>query len=246
MAIFQTSDKALNLYLCYMQLLVAAATELELNPFLNFLRDHSEAGKDNIYKIHQLKVQICITGIGCLAASYNLTKQIKQKSFDLALQAGIAGTFSDSTPLGQLFRVSKDRYADIGAENGDTYYDAAQLGWNTFNDFPYTEKGWLGDWPNTIEGLEILPSAKSITVNTVTGSRRTCSRWMEMYAPELESMEGAAFHYVCLQEAVPFAQIRSVSNRVSERDKTHWDLDGAINNLNQFLTNFVIIRTSKE
>lgn len=229
-----------------MQLLVAAATELELNPFLNFLQDHSEMGKNNIYNIHQSKVQICMTGIGCLAASYNLTKQIKQKSFDLALQAGIAGTFSDSTRLGQLFRVSRDRQADIGAENGDTYADASELGWKTFKGFPYNEEGWLRDWPDPIEGLETLPSAKSISVNTVTGSRRTRSRWMETYAPELESMEGAAFHYICLQEAVPFAQIRSVSNRAGERDKARWDMDGAIYSLNQFLINFVIKRTSKE
>ena len=229
-----------------MQLLIAAATELELNPFLNYLREYSEGGKDHIYKIHQSKVQICITGIGCLAASYNLTKQIKQKSFDLALQAGIAGTFSNSTPLGQLFRVTRDRQADLGAENGNTYSDAFQLGWNSFKTSPYDKQGWLPDWPDVAEGLEMLPAAKSISVNTVTGSSLTSNRWMEAYAPELESMEGAAFHYICLQESLPFAQIRSVSNRVGQRDKAHWDLDGAIYNLNQFLIQFVLKRTSKK
>jgi futalosine hydrolase len=48
-------------------------------------------------------------------------------------------------------------------------------------------------------------------------------------------MEGAALHYVCLQENIPFVQIRSVSNYVGERDKTKWKIQEAIENLNREL-----------
>ncbi len=50
-------------------------------------------------------------------------------------------------------------------------------------------------------------------------------------------MEGAALHYVCLQEQIPFVQIRSVSNYVGERDKTKWKMKEAIENLNTELYN---------
>jgi futalosine hydrolase len=48
-------------------------------------------------------------------------------------------------------------------------------------------------------------------------------------------MEGAAFHYVCLMEQVPFIQFRAVSNYVAQRDKTKWKLKQAIQTLNDKL-----------
>jgi futalosine hydrolase len=52
-------------------------------------------------------------------------------------------------------------------------------------------------------------------------------------------MEGAALHYVCLQLAVPFAQVRSISNYVTPRDKSLWKMKDAIINLNNWLIGFV-------
>jgi len=40
-------------------------------------------------------------------------------------------------------------------------------------------------------------------------------------------MEGAALHYVCLMEKIPFLQIRSISNVIGERDKSRWKLEEA-------------------
>ena len=48
-------------------------------------------------------------------------------------------------------------------------------------------------------------------------------------------MEGAALHYVCLQENIAFLQLRSVSNDVGVRDKTKWDIRSAIDRLNEQL-----------
>jgi futalosine hydrolase len=48
-------------------------------------------------------------------------------------------------------------------------------------------------------------------------------------------MEGAALHYVCLMEEIPFLQIRSVSNLLGDRDKKGWKLKEAIEELNESL-----------
>jgi len=48
-------------------------------------------------------------------------------------------------------------------------------------------------------------------------------------------MEGAAFHYVCLQQHIPFIQIRSISNIVGVRDKNKWKMKEAIESLNKKL-----------
>ena len=52
------------------------------------------------------------------------------------------------------------------------------------------------------------------------------------YSPELESMEGAAFHYTCIRSGKKFAQLRTVSNYVGDRNKENWNIDLAITNLN--------------
>jgi futalosine hydrolase len=57
----------------------------------------------------------------------------------------------------------------------------------------------------------------------------------QIYHADLESMEGAAFFYACLSDGVPFAEIRSVSNYVAERDKSHWNVPLAIQNLDKTL-----------
>jgi futalosine hydrolase len=48
-------------------------------------------------------------------------------------------------------------------------------------------------------------------------------------------MEGAALHYVCLMEKIPFIQIRTVSNVTGDRDKNKWKLKEARENLHESL-----------
>jgi futalosine hydrolase len=48
-------------------------------------------------------------------------------------------------------------------------------------------------------------------------------------------MEGAALHYVCLMEKIPFLQIRSISNYIGERNKKNWNMKESIINLNKEL-----------
>jgi futalosine hydrolase len=49
-------------------------------------------------------------------------------------------------------------------------------------------------------------------------------------------MEGAAFHYACLQMNTSFLQLRGISNVVGERDKNKWKMKEAIGNLNNELS----------
>jgi futalosine hydrolase len=37
-------------------------------------------------------------------------------------------------------------------------------------------------------------------------------------------MEGAALHMVCLENKIPFLQIRGISNWIGERDKSKWKI----------------------
>lgn len=62
---------------------------------------------------------------------------------------------------------------------------------------------------------------------------------IKKYDPTIESMEGAALHYVCREFNIPFIQLRAISNYVGERDKSNWKIQEAIENLNQTILRFI-------
>lgn len=80
-----------------------------------------------------------------------------------------------------------------------------------------------------------LKKVKGISVNEITTSKQKVRFYQETFQPVVESMEGAALHYVCLMEKIPFIQLRAVSNYIAERNKQNWNMKESIGNLNQAL-----------
>jgi futalosine hydrolase len=82
--------------------------------------------------------------------------------------------------------------------------------------------------PPASAALARLPAVRGITVNTVHGHEPSIAAARERFAPQVESMEGAAFMYACLVSGVPFAQVRAVSNMVERRNRAAWKLPDAV------------------
>jgi futalosine hydrolase len=80
-----------------------------------------------------------------------------------------------------------------------------------------------------------LKRVNAVSVNQITTNKQMIGLYQQKFNASVESMEGAALHYTCLQEKIPFLQIRSVSNYVGERDKKKWNMKDAIINLNNEL-----------
>jgi len=207
--------------ICNMQILVIAATGHEIEPFT--------AVRSNM--------DVLITGVGVPAAIYHLQKRMHQIDYDLVIQAGIAGAFDHMLQLGQTVLVKKDCFADLGFEEKEKYTPVFETGFADKNEFPF-ENGWLNNAVTRFTNAG-LPWVKGITVNKVSDNAMQKQQFIDQFKPEIETMEGAALHYVCLQENIPFLQIRSVSNYVGERDKTKWKLKESIENLNTELINLV-------
>ena len=200
-----------------MQILLTAATALEIEPFTT---------ADN-------HIDILITGIGVPAAIYHLQKRIHQIDYDFIIQAGIAGSFSNEIALGRVVLVKQDCFADLGMEEKGNYTPIFNTAFTDKNEFPFTD-GWLMNADENLKCLD-LPKAKAITLNKVSDSELQKQQFVQSFNADIETMEGAALHYVCLQEHIPFLQIRSISNHVGERDKTKWKIKEAIENLNKEL-----------
>jgi futalosine hydrolase len=101
------------------------------------------------------------------------------------------------------------------------------------NHFPFKSGQLINE--NIHKFAPNLRSANAITVNTLTDDHARISLLQNKYHASVETMEGAALHYVCLQENTPFIQLRAISNDVGERNKSKWKLPEAVDSLNAAL-----------
>jgi futalosine hydrolase len=79
----------------------------------------------------------------------------------------------------------------------------------------------------------------SVTNNNITTAENIIHRYKNMYKAELETMEGAAFHYVGIMHNLPFIQIRGISNYVGERNKNAWKINEALDAATQGCLNLL-------
>jgi futalosine hydrolase len=97
--------------------------------------------------------------------------------------------------------------------------------------FPFSNGILVSKHAGKIAETLALSTVNGLTNNTVSGEEKLIKRMKDRFSPDIETMEGAAFFYVCLMENVPFAEIRSISNTVEPRDKSKWDIPVAIKNM---------------
>ena len=204
-------------------ILVVAATAKEINPFIELTRTGSINNAD-----------ILISGIGLTASTYHLAKQLALKKYDLVIQAGVAGCFDLRIPLGAVVGVKQEAIADqsvIELQKLKTLFDLKLV---PQDQYPY-KKGWLINPNKEVLKKTKLKIVKGISVNQISTSKQMIKFYRDVFDPITESMEGAALHYVCISENVPFVQIRSISNYIGERNKKKWDMMDSIYNLNDTL-----------
>jgi futalosine hydrolase len=99
------------------------------------------------------------------------------------------------------------------------------------NEPPFVDGRLVNPAPPVSATLARLPAVNGITVNTVHGGEQSIACVTERFAPQVESMEGAAFMYACLVHGQQFAQIRAISNVVERRNREAWKLADAVASL---------------
>lgn len=208
-----------------MNCLLIASTAKEIKPFI----DHYG---QSFHEKHD--IDILISGIGMTATTYYLCKQIKIKKYAFVIQAGVAGCFDSSLPLGTVVAVKQDTIADqsvVELKQLKTIFDLKLV---PYHQHPY-KKGWLINPYKDLLKRSGLQAVKGISINQISTSKQIINFYRQTFNATVESMEGAALHYVCLMENIPFLQIRSISNYIGERNKKKWDMKESILNLNREL-----------
>lgn len=211
-----------------MNCLLIAATTKEISPFLDYYRD-----ADKLVHI-DFNIDILITGIGLTSSTYHLAKQIGLKKPDIVVQAGLAGCFDEKLSLGTVVAIKQEAIADesvIELKKLKTLFDLKLV---PQEKSPY-RKGWLTNPDTDLLKRTKLKIVKGISVNQISTDKKIIQFYRDYFNPVTESMEGAALHYVCLMEKVPFLQIRAISNYIGERNKSNWNMNDSISNLNKEL-----------
>lgn len=219
------------------KILIVSATNFEITPLEEFLKANFRQTGNYKYALDEIEVSLLITGVGLPLTAYAVGRALGAETYDLVINAGIAGAFNRQLKIGDVLQVVEDQFADIGVEEADGSFSSVHsMGLIEPNQPPFMN----GKLVNTTgKDSDFLPRATAISVNKVHGHGPSIEKVEKLFPADLETMEGAAFFYVCLMENVSFLQIRAVSNYVESRNKDNWDIPLAINNLNEVLKELI-------
>jgi futalosine hydrolase len=199
-----------------MKVLITAATSMELASLKQQIPQHSK-----------LSIQYAVTGIGVVSTVYHLMELLNKEQFELMLQVGIAGSFNNDLSLGTAVNIEKEVLAEMGVQENNEYKDIFSLNLADRNERPFSDGGLLNPYQHLLSKSGLINTI-AVTNNTISTDEMIIDRYKNKYMASIESMEGAAFHYVGIMQSIPFLQIRGISNYVGERNKQHWKIKDAL------------------
>lgn len=222
-----------------MNILIVAATPFEVMPLKAYLEQHFTNPTPDIFVQEELQVRLLITGIGQMLTAYAMGYILAQENYDFAINAGVAGAYNRTLEIGQVVNVYSEQFGDLGAEDADgSFLSIHALGLLPLNETPFSN----GKIENeAASGFTFLTKVKGVTVNKVHGYAPSIKADYQRYQADVESMEGAAFAYICKVHGIQFLQIRSISNYVESRNRDAWNLPLAITNLNEALQQLLAV-----
>jgi len=199
------------------------------------------------YNVGDLEISTLVSGVGSIATSWAMKQWISvNEKPDLVINCGIAGSYRDEFIIGDVVMPVSDCFADAGIENANGFLTLHEAGLIGASEFPFKDGLLLADDRYSAVIKHIIKPARAITVNTATGTAATIERLIKKFNPDIETMEGATFFYICTRENLPFMALRAISNRVEPRDKSKWDITLALNNLSERLNEVIVQLTQSD
>jgi futalosine hydrolase len=223
----------------YTKILLVAATEAEADVLRKIPEIKTSAGG---FSTGNCEISLLVTGVGSVATSWAMSKWLSiNPKPDLSINIGIAGSYREDIKIGEVVVPETDCFADAGIETGNEFITLAEAGLEDPDRFPFKKGKIRADNKYMALAMRYLKPVNAITVNTASGTMSTIGKMLKKYNPDIETMEGATFFYICSGEKLPFLAIRSISNKVEPRDKNKWNIPLALNNLSEKLREFILM-----
>ncbi|WP_027190586.1 futalosine hydrolase [Fundidesulfovibrio putealis] len=193
---------------------------------------------------------LVVTGVGPVNAALEMGAVLGRYDISGVLNLGLAGSFDlTAAPLESVVAASREGFPEYGVVSGEEPADASG--------FPFPQ--WEDAAGRVLQSLELAPDddaaelglvlpdtvrrGAALTVAGVTGSFERARAMAERHGALTESMEGFALALACRTRQTPFLEVRTISNRVGERDRTNWKLKQALEGLGSALAGLFPART---
>ncbi|MDQ3140700.1 MAG: futalosine hydrolase [Bacteroidota bacterium] len=220
-----------------MKILLCSATIYETAATVEYLQQHFLQKSFSEFVKNDLTVVPFVSGVGSPMMAFALGRLLDSASFQLAIHAGINGSYTEKFKLGEVVEVITECWGDLGAEDNDgKLLDVFDLELCSDDQYPFQSK-LLEKKFNPIQTP--FEKVHGVTVNKVNGTKTSIDLVKKKYNRDVESMEGAAFFYACRMLDLPFISIRSISNYVVPRNRETWEIPLAIKNLNESLIQLI-------
>lgn len=197
---------------------------------------------DGGFRLGNASINLLVTGVGGISTAWAMKVWLgNNPSPDLAVNAGIAGSYSAQYMTGDVVMPVTDCFADMGIESGGKIITLAEAGLMDADSFPF-ERGIIHSKNKYVQQAEkIMRKVNGITVNTCSGSELTINKLRSKFNPDIETMEGATFFYICAREKIPFLSVRAISNKVEPANRDSWDIPIALENLRGKITELLLM-----
>jgi futalosine hydrolase len=167
-------------------------------------------------------IRIIQTGVGPVNAAHAVTLAIAKSKPAAIIVCGVGGAYGTSgLRIGDVACATAEIYGDLGADSPGGFLDMKALGFplvteptQLFNEIP----------------LQLFPAERRAVFVTVSMCTGTTARGHAIHARTggaVENMEGAAVAHVAQLHRLPVGEIRGISNMVTDRDTTKWQLKEA-------------------
>jgi futalosine hydrolase len=209
-----------------MKILLVSATPTESAE----LRDQLDlpllgVGKLASGKLGDLEINLLHTGIGMVNTAWHLGRTLLLDRPDVAVQFGIGGAFPHGPDLEEVVEIVSECYAELGADSPQGQISLKEMG---FAHFEHAGNAYFNEIAQPRAALVGIRACRAVTLNLVSGTMKGIERLQQIWNPEVESMEGAAFFQGCILEGIPFREFRAISNRVEPRNRSAWKMKEAI------------------
>lgn len=178
------------------------------------------------------RLDLVVTGVGKANAAGAVAQAIDASRHALVLNLGVAGALPGSQLEPTDSRIGRSSvFADEGLLADEGFADLGAMG---FPPIPGGSVSFAAD-PAALHALaELAPLCEAIaTVSTCSGTNEGASEIVRRTGAQLEAMEGAAIATVCARLAIPFVEMRVVSNTTGARASQRWDLRAALDELSR-------------
>jgi futalosine hydrolase len=204
-------------------LLVVTAVEPERDAILAACGERASAGALGPHAVaHAEGVSVLVAGVGPAASAAATSAALTTADYDLVVCAGIGGGF-EPLGVGGIAVASAIVFADLGAETDSGFAAASDLGIGTDQ---YAVAPQLAIELTDRTGGRL---GTVLTVATATGTATSADELRGRFPDAVaEGMEGAGVAAAATLHAVPYAEIRAISNAVGPRDRDAWRIPEAL------------------